>query len=84
MPFLVGQRLSLLLLDGMVTEQARRIQSHIVSGKRLRRQRHAIVTSAEVFVVSTDQSHRRHDMVSLVSTGLASALPLGKGRSPSI
>ena len=49
-----------------------------------RRQRHAIVNSAGVFAVSTDQSHRRYDMASLVSTSLAIALLPGKGRSPSI
>ena len=36
----------------------------------------------EVFAVSTDQSHCRHDMVSLVSTGLAIARPHRKGNSP--
>ena len=57
---------------------------HTGSGKRPRRQRHAIVNSAGVFAVSTDQPHRRYDMASLVSTSLAIALLPGKGRSPSI
>ena len=46
--------------------------------------RNAADNSVDVFFVSTDQSHCRHDMVSLVSSGLAIACPHRRGNSSAI